>query len=190
MARLLSTISLKDADKLNSKGEIQSSTINNFLHKDLKSYIEEIISEYTGYTKGILMCMSRIYGEKVSLENNFSDIPNYLQVKGGTLLIELKVDTDLNVCISFEDLLTYNSKFKKADEFEIELLKEEMRPLFHLGKHNDLDVVAFIPVIDLKDCKSFMLLDSEWETSKYRLGNVPEIKLAKLSLESRELKHA
>lgn len=182
MSRLLTTISIKDANKLNDNLELENSNLNNYINEDLKNKIKEFIEENTGHDLGFIMCVQKVYGENANIENHYDTVGNYLQVASGTIILDLKVDEDQIVSVRFEDLLAYNKKFKQADEFERELLTEEFQSKITLGELEGNNVISFIPYINLNDCKSFILVNEDWEATDYKLGNVPQIKLARLNI--------
>lgn len=182
MIKLLTTVSLKDAENLNNNSELLNSSINNYLNKDLKRVIENYLEETTGHHSGLIIGVQKIYGENANIDNHYDDVGNYLQVTSGTLILNLKVDEDQVVSTTFEELLRYNKKFKESDDFEKELLAEEFQNKIKLGKLDGMNIISFIPYININDCKSFILVNEEWEATDYKLGNVPQIKLAKLNI--------
>jgi len=179
--RLLTAISKKEAYNLAKTGKsFNINHIPNISDKLIKA-IGEYMEKNVGYKSVPTCCVSRIDGEEVSLEKNYEDLSDYIGVAGGSVILELDVNADMCVSINFEDLLEFNSRVKDIEDDE--LVKYELEEFFDsisLGKIDGLDIITFIPFLDLNKGKCFMLLNEDWDCEDMKLGNLPQIKLEQM----------
>lgn len=183
MGRLLTAISIDDAVQLVEKNNINYSELNQNLDKELVGNIQEFIRDNTGFETGFIACVQKIEGANVNLEEHYDEIANYFQVATGTIVLEMKVDEDLEISMKFEDLLEFNKRFKNADDKIKNFLKKELHDSLIVGEiENEEDVVTFLPFVDINKCTYFIMLTEDWEAGNFELGNVPQIKLKRLDI--------
>ena len=176
--RLLTAISKEEAYTLAKTGK--SYGINHI--PNISDTIIKAIGEYmernVGYKCIPICCVSKIDDKEVSLVNNYEDLSDYICVAGGCVILELEVNSDMCVSINFEDLLEFNSKLKGIEDEElIQYELEEFFETLSLGKTDGTDVMTFIPFLDIKRGRCFIMLDENWNCVDMKLGNIPQVKL-------------
>lgn len=183
MGKLLTAISIDDAMQLVDMNNISSSELNQNLNKELVGIIQEFIRDNTGFEAGFIACVQRIEGSPINLEEHYDEVSNYLQVATGTIILEMKVDEDLEISMKFEDLLEFNRKFNNSDEIMQGYLKRELHDSLIVGEIEDEeDVVTFLPFVDINNCTYFIMLTEDWDAGEFELGDVPQIKLKRLNI--------
>lgn len=185
MLRVLTTMSKDEGLILARKLSVDHvSNLNGYNEKLLKS-IQQFVASHVGFDVQPIATVSRMYDEPVDIEESYEYLGDFLPVTAGRLILELTLPKDLCVSIDFETILNLNSRYNKYsnDEFELELLNEELHESLKVGSIEDADnVITFVPYLNVKHANRFLVLTEEWSGENFELAGIPQVKLKSMNI--------
>ena len=180
MFTMLTSLSHEEALILAKKGKCMNVDNMPQIMNDLLNEVAIFMKNNVGYESIPVCCISKIGSGTVSIAKNNEDIDDYLEVGAGSILLELNIKEDMCVSIEFTKLLEFNSQYKNCLDYEREFILEEFYTNLMIGKIDGNDVITFVPFLDIKTARWFMMLNEDWDTESTKLGNVPEYKVNKM----------
>ena len=157
----------------------------NGYNKCLLKYIQEFVASHVGFDVQPIATVSRMYDENIKIEESYECLGEFLPVTSGRLILELSLPKDLCVSIDFETVLDLNSRFNRYsnDEFELELLREELHENLKVGAIDNTDnVITFVPYLSVKHANKFLLLTEDWSGEKFELAGIPQVKIKTMDI--------
>lgn len=149
MEKLLTVMSNDDFNCLLKEQTLLESEFNTHVTHNLKNDIVEYFKDLIGIDEvNCIMCLYKVNGNKVSIQKNYSDLNDYLEVASNCVILQFAANKALMLTMSFTDFININSDYDG-----------DLRA--HIGT-DDSDLIAFVPYIKLKDCKYFISLDENW----------------------------
>lgn len=178
--KVLTTLSLKDVDCLNNNESLNKSDLNNHINPNFRKEILKDLDKRTGLSEGLLMGISTIYYDRVNIEQHYREVGDFLQVKTNTIVLCLDLSEDEVLSLDYNDFINYNFEFNEYDEYTSELKYEDIKSKIHLGDSKNCNTVVLFTELNLRDCKSFMVINEDWGLSSYNIKGVREIKIDKI----------
>lgn len=185
MVTILTTLSREEAMTLAKKLRVDHVDNLNGYNEKLLKCIQTFVASHVGYDVQPIATVSRMYDETVDIEESYEYLGDFLPVTAGRLILELTLPRDLCVSIDFETILNLNARYNKFsnDEFEIELLDEELCENLKVGTVDSADnVITFVPYLDVKHANKFLLLTEEWSGENFELAGIPQVKLKSMNI--------